>query len=60
MKVNNVSDDVPVENTFYGVMYSMLLVNNDMVCLKDYNKSIATIFFLFYFFFLQHFHAQTS
>ena len=60
MKVNNVPDDVPEENTFYGVMYSMLLVNNDMVCLNDYNKSITTIFFYFILFFLQHFHAQTS
>ena len=28
MKVNNVPDDVPKENTFYGVMYSILLQNN--------------------------------
>ena len=60
MKVNNVPDDVPAENTFYGVMYSILLQSNKTVNLKDYNKSNTTLFFYFIFFFLQHFHAQTS
>jgi hypothetical protein len=27
-----IPNDAPKENTFYGVMFSMLLVNNDMVC----------------------------
>ena len=60
MKVNNVPDDVPAENTFYGVMYSILLQSNFPVTLKDYNKSNTTLFFYFIFFFFQHFHAQTS
>ena len=48
MKVNNVPDDVPKENTFYGVMYSILLQSNFPVTLKDYNKSNTTIFIIYH------------
>ena len=34
MKVNNVPDDVPVENTFYGVMYCIRIKMFSRDCLK--------------------------
>ena len=34
MKVNNVPDDVPAENTFYGVMYWIRIKMFSRDCLK--------------------------